>query len=167
MSLDVSNVINVICYAMDNLTAHRQLRGPLVITEGSRIFDDGILRVILSLIKGTSMNTTLGNVINFITNNTANNLPGLPPSWTKFVNKWLSRHNVSIDDNVAIILKDFEYFVELSKILSKYENKPRVLANYLGLKLVLQEMLFMPTSSLVVMRLKLTMSMMTSYKYPS
>jgi len=54
--------------AIDNLTAHRQLQGPLVITEGSRIFDDGILRVILSLIKSTSMITTLGNVITSITN---------------------------------------------------------------------------------------------------
>jgi membrane metallo-endopeptidase-like protein 1 len=57
--------------------------------------------------------------------------PGLPPSWTTYLQTLLGLvKEIVIDDNEKIIVNSFEYIEDLAKLINKTE--PRVIANYLG-----------------------------------
>jgi hypothetical protein len=120
---------------MLNATTYRTPYRPLAFMIDNKILDDKSIKI-----KASRIDTTLGNITFSLTNNASTNLTGHPPSWTTFMAKWLSRQNVTINDDMPIVLKDFQYLVEISRVLSKYQKKPRVLANYLLLILVLEEM---------------------------
>ena len=87
----------------------------------------------------TNITATLGNVVSSLTNSSTGSLPGYPPSWTKFVSTWLSRHNISINDDTPVILKNLDYFIKVSELLSEYENNPRAVANLLVYRFAFEE----------------------------
>ena len=109
-----------------------------VVVDDFAIFDDWKQKAGISK-PDSNITTTLGNVVSSLTNNSSASLPGYPPSWTKFISNWLSRHNVAINDDTPVILKNIEYFIKVSKVLSEYENNPRAVANLLVFRFALEE----------------------------
>ena len=67
-------------------------------------------------------------------------LPGFPPSWTNFFSQWLNPYGVMVNESDTIRLENRPYLQRLSNILHKYQNKPRVIANYLGWIVVAKEL---------------------------
>jgi hypothetical protein len=57
-----------------------------------------------------------------------------------FISNWLSPHNITINDGTPVMLKNVDYLIKISKVLSKYEYRPRVLANFLGFNMVYEDM---------------------------
>ena len=109
-----------------------------VVVDDYAIFDDWKQQAGIAK-PDTNITTTLGNVVNSLTNSSSGSLPGYPPSWTKFISNWLSRHNVSINDDTPVILKNVDYFIKVSKVLSEYENNSRAVANLLGFRFAFEE----------------------------
>ena len=61
----------------------------------------------------------------------AKTYPGLPPSWTTYLQTLFGlAKDIVIDDNEKIIVNSFDYIKELAELVNATE--PRVIANYLG-----------------------------------
>lgn len=58
------------------------------------------------------------------------NLPGLPTSWTSYIESLVSIANMRIKPNERIILTDINYLEKLSKVMQ--QSNPRAISNYLG-----------------------------------
>ena len=104
--------------------------------EGTIVWDP----VIRNLLRYDGMdNRTTVTIINQIPEALGSNvsLPGHPPNWAIFFDRWLRNYEVdeyvlNVDGTQAILLPSTEYLVNMSEIITNYENKSRVIANYLG-----------------------------------
>ena len=85
-------------------------------------------------------------------------LPGHPPNWTIFFRSWLSKYGVTVQEKDKIRLKNINYLKSISTVLTKYQNKPRVLANYLGWFVVDYSLIFLTTKGIGKTHEKLTMA---------
>lgn len=83
-----------------------------------------------------SLYTYLDNIPKALGVQSGRSIAGHPPDWTIFFRTWLDKYGVVIQGNASVILPSKEYLVNISEILQKYKSKPRVIANYLGWRVV-------------------------------
>ena len=86
--------------------------------------------------------TTVGELVRLIGDSSGKPLPGHPPSWKLFFADWLRPFGVVIEDDFPVTYQSDEvnYIKKVSKVLAKYENRPHIIANYLGWTIVQDEL---------------------------